>query len=69
MANNNQDNRTVKIKIVGKIYEIVQMHPELRLCQILSIAAKEVGWSSGDLFYLSDAELLNGLTKLAEKEK
>ena len=41
--------------------EIKQKHPELRICQILSIAASKSGWSNYDLFYLPDEKLLSAL--------
>lgn len=68
MSDNNRSSRTAElVQIIGKVCEIVQKHPELRLCQIFSIAAKEAGWLNDDLFYLSDIELLKGLMKLSEK--
>lgn len=54
-------------KIVALIYEIQQKHPELRLCQIFSIAANKVGWDNPDLFYIPDEKLLEGLEALKEE--
>lgn len=49
------------IQIATLIYEIKKVHPELRLCQILSIAATKAGWKDNDLFYCSDETILKGL--------
>lgn len=42
-------------------------HPELRLCQVLSIAAHKAGWANEDLFYCPDSTILQGLELLAEQ--
>lgn len=44
-----------------------KQHPELRLCQVLSIAAHKVGWANDDLFYCPDSTILKGLELLAEQ--
>lgn len=49
------------MQIAGMPYVIKQNNPELRLCQILSIAAKKAGWKDNDLFYLEDKQLIEGL--------
>lgn len=49
------------------IYDIKHKYPELRLCQIFSIAAKEIGWKDNDLFYLEDIQLLEGLKQMSSK--
>ena len=49
------------MQIAGMLYVIKQNKPELRLCQILSIAAKEADWKDNDLFYCSDETILKGL--------
>lgn len=49
------------IQIAMLIYEVKKVRPELRLCQILSIAANKVGWKDNDLFYCSDETILKGL--------
>lgn len=46
---------------------IKQNHPELRICQIMSIAAKKADWFNDDLFYCPDDTLINGLEKVAEE--
>lgn len=55
------------MKTVMLVYEIRQRHPELRLCQILSNAARKAGWDNNDLFYLPDDKLLYGLEILKEE--
>lgn len=35
-----------------------EKHPDLRLCQLLSNTAREIGWHSNDLFHLEDDELI-----------
>lgn len=42
-------------------------YPELRVCQILSIAANKAGWSNSDLFYCSDSTILEGLNMLLKQ--
>ena len=39
-------------------------NPNMRLSQILSIAAYKAQWINKDLFYLEDNKLFEGLTKL-----
>ena len=55
--------------ILAKIAEIWHSHPDLRLCQILNIAAKKSDWNSNDLFYLEDIQLLEGLEILNNTDK
>jgi len=52
----------------GLISKIRRCHPELRLCQILSIAAFKAGWTGNDLFYCPDDTILNGLKLLVGEE-
>lgn len=54
------------IQIAMLIYEIKKVHSELRLCQILSIAANKAGWDD-DLFYCSDETILKGLQIMKSK--
>lgn len=49
------------IQIAMLIYEVKKVHPELRLCQILSIAANKAEWKDNGLFYCSDETILKGL--------
>lgn len=52
--------------LLGKIHK---KSPELRLCQILSIAAHKAGWKDDDLFYCPDEVILKGLNAIiVEKE-
>ena len=51
----------IATKIEMLLNEIKQRHPELRICQIISIAAYKAGWSNTDIFYLPDEKLLSGL--------
>lgn len=46
------------LDIIRKVWQKV---PELRLCQLLSGAAKKDGWSNNDLFYLEDDKLRKAL--------
>ena len=57
----------IVMKIAMLVYEIRHRHPELRLCQILSNAARKAGWDNNDLFYLPDEKLLEGL-EILKKE-
>ncbi len=57
----------ITMQIAGLIYGIKQSHRELRLCQTLSIAAKEVDWKGDDLFYLEDEQLLEGLKRMSKR--
>lgn len=59
--------------ILAEVAEIWHLHPDLRLCQLLSDAAnihfsgpkKEYRfWNLDDLYYLEDDQLLKGLRKL-----
>lgn len=51
----------------GLLARVRKLHPELRLCQILSIAAYKAGWTDNDLFYCPDSTILKGLELLAEQ--
>ena len=53
--------------ILKELSEIWYEMPDLRLCQILSNAAKLENWKQKDLFYLEDDKLLSGLKILKEK--
>lgn len=43
--------------------------PKLRLCQILSNAAKMDGWKNDDLFYISDAAIRKAVKKYIRSNK
>ena len=51
----------IATKIEMLLNEIKKRHPELRICQIIDIAAYKAGWDNNDLFYLSDEKILSGL--------
>lgn len=44
------------------------LYPELRICQILSIAAHHGGWSDNDLFYCPDEVIEKGLNHMIESK-
>lgn len=54
--------------IFSALCEIHQKHPELRVCQIMSVAAKYAGWENDDLFYCPDSVILKGLEILKQRE-
>ena len=56
------------MNVQGLLYKIHNRHPELRMCQVFSIAAFKAGWTDNDLFYCSDDTILNGLKLLVEEE-
>ena len=47
--------------IFSNVRVIYQNHPELRLQQIITIAAQKAGWKDNDLFYCPDATIKQGL--------
>ena len=51
----------IATKIEMLLKDIRHRHPELRICQILSIAAYKAGWDNNNTFYLPDEKLLSGL--------
>lgn len=51
-------------ELIRLLAEISESNPELRICQIISNAAKLGGWNPDDIFYCSDAILLDGLKKI-----
>ena len=51
----------------GLLAIVRKKYPELRLCQLLSIAAYKAGWANEDLFYCPDSTILKGLELLAEQ--
>lgn len=46
--------------IVRDLFIIQQRHPELRIGQIISIAAHKGGWEEKDTFYCPDVVLKEG---------
>lgn len=53
--------------IVSSLCEVHQRNPELRVCQIMSIAAHMAGWENDDLFYCPDSTILKGLEIFLKK--
>lgn len=53
--------------IVNALCEIHKKRPELRVCQIMNIAAHTAGWENDDLFYCPDSVILRGLEEFAQK--
>lgn len=53
--------------ILRTLCEIHQKRQELRVCQIMSIAAHMGGWENDDLFYCPDAVILKGLEIFRQK--
>lgn len=53
--------------ILCALCEIHQKRPELRVSQIMSIAAHMGGWENNDLFYCPDAVILKGLEIFRQK--
>lgn len=47
--------------IMEKLTELWKLHPDWRLCQLLSNIAKKVNWKQDDLFHLGDDKLLEGM--------
>ena len=55
--------------ILSELSELWKLHPDWRLCQLLSNVAIGIGpsfYKEPDLFYLEDGDLLRGLRKLTE---
>lgn len=53
--------------ILCALCEIHQKRPELRVCQIMSIAAQMGGWGNDDLFYCPNEVILKGLEIFRQK--
>ena len=49
-------------KITSLIAQVSAIYPELRLGQLLTIAAKNANWQQSDIFYCPDDRLERGLT-------
>jgi uncharacterized protein YihD (DUF1040 family) len=54
-------------KVINELKKFWKSAPDLRLCQLLSSAARSADWINNDLFYLEDDRLLEGLTKLSQQ--
>lgn len=54
-------------ELITIIKRVWLFHPHLRISQLISNAASLSKWSSNDIFYLSDDQLLDGLKKLEQK--
>ena len=51
---------------VQKIYSVKEKHPELRICQIISNAARLGGWNDNDTFYCPDDVVVKGLDMILD---
>lgn len=60
---------TEREEILYWIVNLAEKHKELRLCQLLCIAADKGGWKESDLFYCDDETLYYGLQKLRKELK
>lgn len=49
------------MKLTDKLHKVMQMHPELRVGQIILIAARRAGWRNNDIFYCPDEDIERGL--------
>lgn len=49
--------------IIRDIFLVQQRHPQLRIGQIISNAARKGGWMTNDIFYCPDETLRLGLEK------
>jgi len=57
-----------RIKPMLELIELAwKEKPDLRLCQLLAVAANRAGWSHDDLFHLEDDKLKKGLNKMAQE--
>lgn len=50
-------------EIIKYMFIIQSRHPELRVGQIMSIAAQKGGWNNSDIFYCSNDILEAGFEK------
>ena len=50
--------------LIKQIQRAHAMNPQLRLGQLLTIAASKGGWELDDLFYVPDDTLIKGLLKM-----
>jgi len=48
-------------RIASYLTEVWRRNPDLRLAQLISNAASEVGWENPDTFHLEDDKLEEGL--------
>lgn len=44
-------------------------YPEMRMCQIITNAAKHAGWTNDDVFYCPDETLIKGLKIMCHIEE
>lgn len=54
-------------RCIQLLYEVHSKHPELRMCQILSIAAHKAKFLNNDLFYCPDSTVCEGLGLILEQ--
>lgn len=55
------------MEIIQDLRTVSEQYPELRIGQILSLAAHRAGWMNEDLFYCPDDTLLEGLEAMKER--
>jgi hypothetical protein len=53
-------------RILAKIEELWTRHPDMRLGQLVSNAARLGGWNQNDVFYVEDDKTEKGLDALKE---
>lgn len=58
--------KDAKLKILASLLVAITEHPELRIGQMLTNAAKCEEWKDNDIFYIPDETLLSGLEKFLE---
>ena len=56
-------------RILEKVREYWMEHQDLRLCQLMYIAASKVDWKDNDLFALEDDRLEEGLDILEKEDE
>jgi uncharacterized protein YihD (DUF1040 family) len=54
-------------RVINELKKFWKSAPDLRLCQLLTSAARSADWNNNDLFYLEDDRLLEGLIKLSQQ--
>lgn len=62
-----QKNEMEFAECINLLSQVQAKYPELRICQILSIAAHKAGRKDNDLFYCPDSTICEGLGLILEK--
>ena len=55
------------VNVMRLLFEVHKQRPQLRLAQLICVAAANAQWQNDDVFYLPDERLAEGLEKMLQR--